>query len=199
MNCNLIKVGGSLLGTRDLPQKLEYLIKTLEPSCTVIVVGGGKEVRELEKQTANSSPKKEHWDSLQIMTANAITLASHLKGSSIANGPFIKEIGIFFLDAHNFCEEDRKSNGEHFLPQNREVRSDSVALRFAQKHEFNILYLLKSVNFPESKNWEEACKQNYVDPFFHKLFNSKKLNPAILTINLKLFQITQPFNAGNKI
>lgn len=198
MKCNLIKVGGSLLDTKDLPQKLGKLVKMLEPSCTVIVVGGGKEVRELEKQTANGSPEIQHWDALHIMTANTIALTSHFKGAIIGTIPIIREIGLFFLDAHKFCKEDRKSNGEYFLPQTREVRSDSVALRFAQKHDFEVLHLLKSVDFPESKNWDEAGRQNYVDPFFPKLFHSKKINPDIITINLRTSQMTQPFNPGNK-
>jgi len=199
MKSNLIKVGGSLLDTSNLPEKLSSLIRTLGPSCIVIVVGGGEEVRKLEKQITKITPTKEHWDSLQIMSKNSIALASHFKGAVIATTPFIKKIGLFFLDAYEFCKNDLKINHEPFLPQTREVRSDSVALRFAQRFEFTELYLLKSIDFPETKNWEDACKQNYIDPFFYKLFNSKTQNPAIHTINLRGSQITQPFNSSDKI
>lgn len=199
MRSNLIKVGGSLLTLSNLPEKIDSLIKKLESSCIVIVVGGGEEVRKLEKQAAKTNPEMEHWNSLQIMSSNSIALASHYKSAVIANIPFVKKIGLFFLDAYEYCKNDKKPNHEPYLPQTREVRSDSVSLRFAQQFEFNELYLLKSVDFPQSKNWEDACRQNYVDPFFHYLFNSKDQNPAIHTINLRGSQITQPFYSSDKI
>jgi hypothetical protein len=199
MNCNVIKVGGSLLDTIDLPQKLAQLLKKFQPACTVVVVGGGKAVREIELNNANKNPTFEHWDSLQIMTKNAIALMSHFEGATMASTPFKKASGLFFLDAHQYCKNDKTFNGEPFLAQARDVRSDSVALRFAQDFEFSALYLLKSVNFPASKNWEDACNQNYVDPFFYKLFNNKKHNPTIYTINLRSSQTVQPFNPSNKV
>ena len=52
MNCNVIKVGGSLLDTNDLPQKLDQLLKKLQPACNVVVVGGGKAVRKIELNNA---------------------------------------------------------------------------------------------------------------------------------------------------
>lgn len=199
MECNVIKVGGSLLDTNDLPQKLEQLLKKLQPACTVVVVGGGKAVREIELNNANKNPSLEHWDSLQIMTENAIALMSHFEGTTMASTPFKIASGLFFLDAFQYCKNDKTINGEPFLPQTRDVRSDSVALRFAQDFDFSELYLLKSVNFPASKNWEDAGNQNYVDPFFYKLFNNKKHNPTIYTINLRSSQTVQPFNSSNKI
>ena len=195
MNCNVIKIGGSLLDNNDLPQKFAELLEKLQPACTVVVVGGGKAVRKIELNYANKNPILEHWDSLQIMTENAISLMSHFEEATMASTPFKKDLGLFFLDAHQYCKNDNLLNGEPFLPQTRDVRSDSVALRFAQDFDFSELYLLKSVNFPASKNWEDACNQNYVDPFFCKLINSKKHNPTIHTINLKSFQTFQPFNS----
>jgi aspartokinase-like uncharacterized kinase len=199
MNCNVIKVGGSLLDTNDLQQKLAELLKKLQPACTVVVVGGGKAVRKIELNYANKNPILEHWDSLQIMTENAISLMSHFEEATMASTPFKKNLGLFFLDAHQYCKNDKMVNCEPFLPQTRDVRSDSVALRFAQDFDFSELYLLKSVDFPSSKNWGDACNQNYVDPFFYKLFNKKKHNPTIHTINLRTSQTVQPFNSSNKI
>ena len=199
MKCNVIKVGGSLLDTNDLPQKLEQLLKKLQPACTVVVVGGGQTVRNIELNNSNKNPILEHWDSLQIMTENAISLMFHFKEGKMATIPFKKDSGLFFLDAHQYCKNDKKLNGEPFLPQTRDVRSDSVALRFAQGFDFSELYLLKSVNFPASNNSEDACNQNYVDPFFCKLFNNKKHNPTIHTINFRSSQTIQPFNSSNKI
>ena len=199
MNCNVIKVGGSLLDTNDLRQKLAQLLKKLQPACTVVVVGGGKAVRKIELDNGNKNPLLEHWDSLGIMTQNAIALMSHFKEATMVTTPFKKDLGLFFLDAHQYCKSDLKINGEPILPQTRDVRSDSVALRFAQDFDFSELFLLKSVSFPASKNWEDACNQNYVDPFFYKLFNNKKHNPTIHTINFRSSQTIQPFNSGNKI
>jgi hypothetical protein len=133
------------------------------------------------------------------MTENAIALMSHFEEATMTTTPFKKNPGLFFLDAHQYCMDDKALNGDHFLPQTRDVRSDSVALRFAQDFDFDELYLLKSVNFPESKNWEDACNQNYVDPFFCKLFKYKKHNPTIHTINLRSSQTFQPFNSSNKV
>ena len=195
MNCNVIKIGGSLLDNNDLPQKFDELLEKLQPACTVVVVGGGKAVRKIELNYAKKNPILEHWDSLQIMTENAISLMSHFEEATMASTPFKKDLGLFFLDAHQYCKNDNLLNGEPFLPQIRDVRSDSVALRFAQDFDFSELYLLKSVNFPASKNWEDACNQNYVDPFFCKLINNKKQNPTIYTINLKSSQTFQPFNS----
>ena len=199
MNCNVIKVGGSLLGANDLPQKLDRLLKKLQPACTVVVVGGGEAVRKIELSNANKNPILEHWESLQIMTENAIALMSHFEEATMASTPFKKNSGLFFLDAHQYCKNDKTLNGEPFLPQTRDVRSDSVALRFAQDFDFSELYLLKSVSFPASKNWEDACNQNYVDPFFYNLFNNKKHNPTIRTINLKSSQTVKLFNSSNKV
>lgn len=199
MNCNVIKVGGSLLDTIDLPQKLDQLLKKLQLECTVVVVGGGKAVRKIELNNANKNTTLEHWDSLQIMTENAIAFMSHFEEATMASTPFKKASGLFFLDAHQYCKNDKTFDGEPFLPQTRDVRSDSVALRFAQDFDFSQLYLLKSINFPSSKNWEDACNQKYVDPFFYKLFNNKKNNPTIHTINLRSSQTVQPFNSSNKV
>jgi len=198
MNCNVLKVGGSLLDTNDLPQKINQLLKKLQPACTVVVVGGGKAVRKIELNNSNKNPLLEHWESLEIMTENAIALMSHFEGATMAITPFKKDFGLFFLDAYQYCKSDRKINDEPFLPQTRDVRSDSVAFRFAQDFDFTELYLLKSTNFPESKTWEDACNQNYVDPFFYTLFNSKKHNPTIHTINIRSSQTIQPFHSSNK-
>ena len=199
MKCNVIKVGGSLLDTNDLPQKLEQLLKKLQPACTVVVVGGGQSVRNIELNNSNKNQILEHWESLQIMTENAIALMSHFQGATMAITPFKKDLGLFFLDAHQYCKNDKTLDGEPFLPQTRDVRSDSVALRFAQDFDFSELYLLKSVNFPASKNWEDACNQSYVDPFFYKLFNNKKHNPTIHTINLRSSQTVKLFNSSNQV
>jgi len=199
MKCNVIKVGGSLLDTSDLTQKLSSLITTLQPSCTVVVVGGGKKVRKMEQIIANILSDSEHWDSLRIMTENAIALKSYFDHAVLTSESIKKIVGLFFLDAHEFCKTDNNPNEEPFLPQTRDVRSDTVALRFAHRFDFSELYLLKSVDFPDAKNWEDASNLLYVDPFFYKLFNSKKKNPTIHAVNMRGSQIIQPFNSSNKI
>lgn len=199
MKCNVIKVGGSLLDASDLTQKLSSLISTLQPSCTVVVVGGGKKVRKIEQTKVNSSSQSEHWDSLRIMTENSIALKSCFDHGVLIGASEVKSTGLFFLDAYEFCKNDCMPNGEPFLTQTRDVRSDTVALRFAHRFDFSELYLLKSVDFPDAKNWEDASNLFYVDPFFYKLFNSKKKNPAIHAVNMRGSQIIQPFNSSNKI
>lgn len=199
MKCNVIKVGGSLLDISDLTQKLSSLITTLQPSCTVVVVGGGKKVKKIEQAKPNDSSQSEHWDSLQILTQNAIELKSYFDHSLLIGESIKKTVGLFFLDAHEFCKTDNNANEEPFLPQTRDVRSDTVALRFAHRFDFSELYLLKSIDFPDVKTWEDASNLLYVDPFFYKLFNSKKKNPTIHAFNLRGSQIIQPFYSSNKI
>lgn len=199
MKCNVIKVGGSLLDIIDLTQKLSSLLTSLQPSCTVVVVGGGKKVKKIEQAKPNDSSQSEHWDSLRILTQNAIELKSYFDHSLLIGESIKKTVGLFFLDAHEFCKTDNNSNEEPFLPQTRDVRSDTVALRFAHRFDFSELYLLKSIDFPDVKTWEDASNLLYVDPFFYKLFNSKKKNPTIHAFNLRGSQIIQPFNSSNKI
>lgn len=199
MKFNVIKVGGSLLDISDLTQKLSSLLTTLQPSCTVVVVGGGKKVRKIEQAKPNDLSQSEHWDSLRIMTQNAVELKSYFDHSILIGESIKKTVGLFFLDAHKFCKTDNNANEEPFLPQTRDVRSDTVALRFAHRFDFSELYLLKSIDFPDVKTWEDASNLLYVDPFFYKLFNSKKKNPTIHAFNLRGSQIIQPFNSSNKI
>jgi len=97
MKCNVIKVGGSLLDTSDLTQKLSSLITTLQPSCTVVVVGGGKKVKKMEQIIANTLSNSEHWDSLRIMTQNAIALKSYFDHAVLTGESIKKTVGLFFF------------------------------------------------------------------------------------------------------
>ncbi|MEI6685687.1 MAG: hypothetical protein WCN64_06100, partial [Planctomycetota bacterium] len=82
-------------------------------------------MRKIELNNANQNPFVEHWDSLKIMTENAIALMSHFVEATMAITPFKKDLGLFFLDAHQYCKNDRETNGEPYLPQTRDVRSDT--------------------------------------------------------------------------
>ena len=193
MQHDVIKVGGSLLTVPNIAKSLEAFLNNMPVSCKVIVVGGGIPVRKLEAESPGFSPEEEHWASLRIMTENAISLRSHFTNTFITSVANKNMPGVFFLDSYKFCKEDHNLNKEPFLPQNRHVRSDSVALRFAQRFGFDSLYLLKSLDPPKNPNWADGSQKNYVDDYFSTLIKDKIDKPLIHAINLRSFINNQVF------
>lgn len=186
-------MGGSLLDLPDLHERLKFLLNNFDSDCNLIVAGGGTSVRELESKNTNLSPIEEHWASLAIMNANTLAIKTFFNGSSFASAVLAKKPSVMFLDAVKFCKSDSTLEGKPFLPERNDVRSDSIALRIAQRFQFDRLFLLKSCDCPNSSNWEELSRLHYVDPFFCKLIkiSTNKLN--IHCINLRNIPRDKPF------
>ena len=122
---------------------------------------------------------------LRALTLNAHFLAA-LLSAPVCNPPVEPlPIGISILDAHAFCAADA---GPGSLPECWDVTSDSVAARVAVVLDAGELVLLKSVDFPETCDWEEAGRRGLVDPLFARIVAGEETGcsvPCIHVVNLR--------------
>ncbi|MGH9676405.1 MAG: hypothetical protein ACRD36_04825, partial [Candidatus Acidiferrum sp.] len=80
--------------------------------------------------------------------------------------------GLAILDAHAFCEDDKREDPVNTLPRSWEVTSDSVAARAAVRFGAHQLILLKSVTISPDMDWSQAARSNFVDSYFPQVIAS---------------------------
>jgi len=149
----VVKVGGSLYDWPDLGPRLRAWLAALAPAQALLVPGGGPAadvIRALDRRHALGE-EASHWLALQALSLNARFLQALLPGAVI-------------VDAYEFARQDEGRPGA--LPHTWDVTSDSVAARVAQVNGARRLVLLKSTDFPEGIDAEEAGRRGLVDTYF---------------------------------
>lgn len=163
----VVKFGGSALTMAEYVEKLRRWLKMQAGKATIMVVGGGSEVREIamEQQEEHFSDEEAHWRCVDVMLANAKELLAEMpEGKWLADVDDLAkqaEAGtVLIVDPRRFMELDaRRIKGR--LPESWDVSSDSIAARLAEHVGAAELVLLKS-RLP--RNVQRLGE--YVDPYF---------------------------------
>lgn len=159
----IVKLGGSLLGSPELPRLLETLVK-ISDGKVLIVPGGGMfadTVRHAQ-QAANISDAVAHHLALLAMDQFGLLLASMHPGLVTACSELeIAERGwqhrcIVWLPSHMVLADES-------IPKNWQVTSDSLSAWVANKIGSEHLILVKSKDLASYSNTAEIAIQTLID------------------------------------
>lgn len=147
----VVKVGGSLLGTEEFPERLVDWLDELSPGPCVLVAGGGGMVDELRRldELRPLGEAAAHWAAISIMDVTAWLLATWLQFdvtsdyAGLQDRLFDAEEPIVFAPGRFLREVEPKLLGTR-LAKNWEVTSDSIAVRLATVLVADEVILLKS-------------------------------------------------------
>lgn len=176
----VVKLGGSLLGLRDVTERLVSVVDGL--TAPLVVVGGGAAadlVRQWDEQGLLTD-REAHRMAIAAMSFNARQLAaSHPRlafASSLADANEATAAGwIVLLDAVSVLAVEEAQRGTlPAVPASWDVTSDSLAAWLAQAWDAD-LWLLKSLDAGE--DWEQ-----HVDPWFR---TAAKGRTSIGWVNLR--------------
>ena len=167
----ILKIGGSLLQTDHLAEKLLAWLAEQPPAQTLAIVGGGKlidAVRELDAQHSLTA-KHVHWQCVDLLRVTFQWLASQLTTWEIISNrqqfaeqletprPVTTASMLIAVDSFYFpglaCP----------LPESWETTTDAIAGWLAIETHSDELVLLKSCN-SEITNVAELSRQGIVDP-----------------------------------
>ena len=175
----VIKVGGSLLGQPQLPQRLNQFLANAHCDRNIIVAGGGKLV-DTVRMWHKIHPISDEWchqSSVRLMTETA-RLLSEICGrlpivSKISNIP--KRGNVILICEHEILSSDQ-------LEASWKVTSDSIAAQIANRLNATELWLLKSGR-PESPLINEWIRHEWVDECFAQIHDPERpvfiLNMAV--------------------
>jgi aspartokinase-like uncharacterized kinase len=167
----VVKLGGSLLDLRELPERLAAALAWLFPRRHLVIGGGGgaadfiRRLDHVHQWTRDAS----HALALRSLDLTASILASLVAGSIVvedrAGCLAAWESGrLPILAPRRLLEtEDR---GVDALPASWDVTTDSIAARVARILGARTLLLLKSVDPPRAGNAEALVESGFVDAFF---------------------------------
>jgi aspartokinase-like uncharacterized kinase len=192
---SVVKVGGSLLGSADLPRRLRAWLAAeaaAHPDTHfVLTVGGGKlvdAVRELDAQTPLGD-ERAHWMCVALMDVTAGLVAAMLPELVVVDQfalleHRLREPGTSLLRPHEFLKKVEPASAGTRLVCDWTVTSDAIAGRLAVVLRADELVLFKSVPPPipdDGRRWlERLAAAGYVDGFLPTL--SAEL-PAIRVIS----------------
>lgn len=168
----VVKLGGSLLDTPLLAERVTRWLKDCSmPS--ILVVGGGAAVDWLRRLDQLHSLPKDlvHWLAIEAMQWNARWLSAILLGSILVSEwqqcyrawqDNLQPI----LDPLSFCRQDAQLPDN--LPIGWQVSSDSIAAQLAWRWQATELVLLKSCPRPAG-DWQSLADAGLVDAYFPKI------------------------------
>lgn len=168
--CSLIKVGGSLLTSPDLRQRLAFDLKHLAPH-TILMVGGGSLADVVRDWDRIHHLHLDGADSLATMTLR-ITAAllqqlvprGKLVTSFAAASEELRNDGVPIIELPAALADP----SVEALPKGWEVTSDSMAAVIAIGWKLKELILVKSVDAPHGVSCRSASEQGLVDAYFPK-------------------------------
>lgn len=187
----VVKLGGSLLSYDRLALAWNTWITLQPPMGTIVIVGGGSYVDEVQQQ-AEEHPVDEatlHWQCIKAMSQSAQAFAA-IVGAEVWTGPDLTQLlaldadrwsGVIYDPAAWLLSEEPNWEGLR-LPQTNEVSSDSIAARISHCLEAHELVLLKSTAAPEPTRLTHWASAGFVDPWFPK---ATELLPCIRAVNLR--------------
>ena len=148
----VVKIGGSLFDWPSLRPALRKWIATFKSESLLLIAGGGHsaDAVRMYDQIHQLGEEASHWLALHSMAVTAEILKR-----------FVFDLPrVTVLDALAFCEN------EHDLPHSWNVTSDSIAAKVAEVRHAKRLILLKSVDMPPEKTWNELAEMDIVDHYF---------------------------------
>lgn len=179
----VLKLGGSLLDTPDLADRLMHLMNNPGQYCPgspssndsrwLIIPGGGAaadEIRRLDECYRLPSSKT-HWDAIAAMTFNARMLARLIPAIT-----FVRSLSEALtawagshpaiLDTHHFLKNEGRTIGME-LAESWDVTSDTIAAAICRSWKGECLIMAKSCDLPAYFNdWTDAARHGLVDPSF---------------------------------
>ncbi|MDP7204635.1 MAG: hypothetical protein QGH11_03645 [Pirellulaceae bacterium] len=168
----VVKLGGSLLGLGQLPERIDTWLCDQPPAKTVIIVGGGPAVEMIRRWAARRQwpDRRSHWTAIRAMGNNTRRLAGHWQ--LVADLEEARQAGPspVLLDVEVALRAMEK-NRQDPLPWSWDVTSDSIAARIARELGSGELVLLKSTS-PSSGDPQSLAREGIVDCYFPRAANS---------------------------
>ena len=162
----VIKVGGSLFGDPNIPNRLRQWIDTHDDKQNILIGGGGALVDSIRQWESEGKLNTEeaHWMAIQCMTLTADLLKRWLnvpligQPSHIARDP---NNSVVVMDVHGWLRQDSE------MPVGWSFTSDSIAAALADRLQAEELILLKSCSPPSGTTKLETLSDvGYVDRLF---------------------------------
>ncbi len=174
----VVKVGGSLLGWKDLPAALATWLAQQSPAVNVLVAGGGEFGEAIRRADAMHGLGEEaaHWLCVDALSVTARLLGAIANVAVVSEAEELPSVGpsICVFDPAPFLRNIEPLQLLERLPHTWEVTSDSIAGRIAESLAASELVLLKSCLPVEN--------EGYVDDYFPVA--ASKL-PPIRCVNLR--------------
>jgi 5-(aminomethyl)-3-furanmethanol phosphate kinase len=178
----IAKVGGSLYDLPDLAVRLRSWARTVEGSLLLVPGGGGTAdvIRRLDRLHGIGEDAA-HWLALRILSVNAHFLAGLVRAPVWSDVPGPAS-AVAVLDPYAFCQADEGRPGA--LPHVWDATSDSVAARAAEVAQGRLV-LLKSVDWPDGKNWRDGPAAGLVDAVFPTIVARARI--PVQWVNLRTY------------
>jgi aspartokinase-like uncharacterized kinase len=170
------KVGGSLLGHADLPDRLARVMAIRDDSLPLLIVGGGNTtdiVRDWDR-IHDLGEERSHLLALKSIELNEELLATILPTATrVTTRSQAMECWnrtrIPILSVSEYIRKEERET-ECQLPHIWAVTSDSIAAWVVETWPASELVLLKSVALPKQCQIEKAQELGLVDAHFDRLF-----------------------------
>ena len=185
----LVKIGGSLLEWPELPARLSRFLDGIHSP--ILIAGGGK-----------STDLVRRWDDLYQLGEET---SHHLAMSSLDLTPrllsqILPQSQLCDSSSSYICLFNHKTipialpgqwietlepKSTSSLPHHWETTSDSIALWLSAELKIPQLILLKSVDLPANRDWQEISEQGMIDAEFPRLLKRLNFRPNISWKNLR--------------
>ncbi len=179
MSIVVFKLGGSLLDSPGLADRLVAAFALRPHSQKLIIVGGGPtaDVVRAWDQRHQLGEETAHWLALKSLSLNAALIEALLPETVVAATREAaeqawKEQKVVILSAFEFiqCEEPRQSLS---MPHHWDCTSDSIAAWIARSWPADELVLLKSAPWPDQTTFESAASSGLLDRTFARMVSSR--------------------------
>jgi aspartokinase-like uncharacterized kinase len=158
----VVKVGGSLLGWKDLPTALTGWLVQQSPAVHVLIAGGGEYVEAIRRADATYGLGEEaaHWLCVDVLSVTARLLGEIVNANTVMHAQELPSLAPAFcvFDSAAFLRNVEPLQFSESLPHTWAVTSDSIAARIAESLVASEFVLLKSC-LP-------AAGAGYVDDYF---------------------------------
>jgi aspartokinase-like uncharacterized kinase len=183
----VVKVGGSLLDWKELPEQLARFLEARDGQNIVLSPGGGAFVDRVREFHAmhRLSDEQSHWLAIRTLDVVAHLLQSIASATAVVDDitavPSVwNQRMLPILAPRRFLEEDDEL--PYRLPHTWETTSDSIAARLAVRLGAAELVLLKSAPIAPGVDRAGAARLDLVDRFFPEV--SARV-PRVLYRNLR--------------
>ena len=144
----VVKVGGSLLGWKDLPTALAKWLAQQSPAVNVLIAGGGEFAEAIRRADAAYGLGEEaaHWLCVDVLSVTARLLGAIVNVHVVTHAQELPPLApaVCIFDPTPFLRNLEPLRFSESLPHTWAVTSDSIAARIAESLRASELVLLKS-------------------------------------------------------